>query len=235
VRTRRRSALGAVLVGASLLAAVTACSAGQITQTDTQVASVPGSNINSVDGNIALRNGVVAYAPRYKPNTEIPLELRFFNSSEQAAKLTGATATDGTGSVRLLGGPAPTPPPVVVPPAAPTSATPSGTRSPAGTVPPSTTPTEPSSPPAPPSPTQDGSSTFSIDVPRDGYQIVEKGGAGGYLALVGRSGELVAGNTVGVTFTFSYADGSTTTLKADLPVGIPLTAPARSTPSAGAE
>src|SRR5690349_17916340 len=48
---RRRTRLGAVLVGASLLtgagAALSACSAGQVTQTDAQVAAVPGVNVDS--------------------------------------------------------------------------------------------------------------------------------------------------------------------------------------------
>src|SRR6185312_5082029 len=95
---RRRTSLGAVLVGASLLtgiAALSACSAGQITQTDTQVASVPGVNVNSADGQVALRNGMIDYAAKYEPNTVVPLELRFVNESTKDARLTGAVMADG--------------------------------------------------------------------------------------------------------------------------------------------
>src|SRR5690349_11367710 len=105
---RRRTRLGAALVGATLLtgaaAALSACSAGQITQTDTQVASVPGANVRTTDGQIALLNGLVAYAPKYQPNTTIPLDLRLVNNATQGARLTGAVTADGNGTVVLVGG-----------------------------------------------------------------------------------------------------------------------------------
>jgi hypothetical protein len=61
--------------------------------------------------------------------------------------------------------------------------------------------------------------------------LAPEGGTSGYLAITGRSAALTPGNTVGVTLTFTYADNSTTTLSADVPVAVPLSPPARETPS----
>jgi hypothetical protein len=221
---RRRTSLGAVLVGAALLtgiAALSACSAGQITQTDSQVAGVPGVNADSADGHIALRNAMIVYAANYQPNTTVPLELRLFNNSGQTARLTGAVLADGEGTVVLVGGPTPSAPgsPPAPPPLPPS---PSGSALPSG----------PPSPPASPSPTAVGSARLSLEVPQDGLQVLDPSmPAGGYLAVTGRPSNIQAGQTVGFTFTFTYADGSTTTLSADLPVGVPLSPPSREVPS----
>src|SRR6185312_14765631 len=125
---RRRTSLGAVLVGASLLtgiAALSACSAGQITQTESQVASVPGVNVNSADGYIAMRNALIVDNPNYQPNMPIQLAMRLFNNSIQNARLTGAVPADGNGTVVLVGGPIPS---VAAPPSIAPS--PSGSASP---------------------------------------------------------------------------------------------------------
>ena len=219
---RRRTSLGAVLVGASLLtgiAALSACSAGQITQTDSQVASVPGVNVNSADGQVALRNGMIVYAEDYQPNTTVPLDMRLFNNSVQTARLTGAVPADGNGTVVLIGGPTPS---AAASPAAPPSIAPSssGSASPSG----------PASPSAAPSPTAVGSAQLSVEVPQGGLRVLDPSVPGGYLALIGRSANIQAGKTVAFTFTFTYGDGSTTTLSADLPVGVPLSPPSREAP-----
>src|ERR1041384_5085757 len=105
---RRRTRLGAVLVGATLLtgaaAALSACSSGQITQTDSQVASVPGVNVNSADDQVALRNAMIDYAGKYEPNAVVPLDLRFINQSTKAARVTSAVLADGDGTVLLVNG-----------------------------------------------------------------------------------------------------------------------------------
>jgi len=218
---RRRTSLGAVLVGAALLtgsAALSACSAGQITQTDTQVAAVPGVNAQSADGQISLRNAMIVYSANYQPDTTVPLDLRLFNNSGQTARLTGAVLADGGGTVVLVGGPAPSP--SAAPPRSPS---PPGKGSP----PPS------ASPAAAPSPTAVGSAQLSLEVPQNGLQVLDPSmPAGGYLAITGRPTNVQAGQTVGITFTFTYADGSTTTLSADMPVGVPLSPPPREVPSA---
>lgn len=230
-----RSTWGAALLGAALLTGLAACSAGQITQTDTQVASVPGINVNSADGNIALRNGLIDYAPSYPVGQPIPIEVRLFNNSHQAAQLTAVKVTDATfhGTVLLVGGPTPSPtaaPPSQSPSESPspsTTVTPKGSGS---AVPASATPT--ASPTPSPSPSAIGASTFNVAIGVDGIVALTMTG-GTYLAITDASEPLVAGQTVTTELTFTYADGTTTTMSnVDLPVAPPLSPIARPTASA---
>jgi hypothetical protein len=231
---RRRTRLGAVLVGAALLtwaaAGLSACSAGQITQTDTQVAAVPGVNVNSADGQIGLRNGLIVYAGKYPPNTTIPLDLRLVNDSTQAARLTGAVTADGNGQVVLVGGASSSPTPSPAAPSPSSSASPAGSASPSGST--------PASPSAAPSPTPVGSAQLNVALPVGQIVILSSSLDGaGYLAITGRSSELLPGQTVGVTLTFTYADGKTpaTTLSANVPVGTPLSPPTQEPPASAGE
>ena len=82
----RRTVLRAALMASAALGVglLSACGSGQITQTDTQVPAVPGINVNSADGQIALRDGVVAYADEYKPGATVPIRVRLFNNSKQS-------------------------------------------------------------------------------------------------------------------------------------------------------
>src|SRR5690348_9878452 len=127
---RHRTRLGAVLVGATLLtgagAALSACSSGQITQTDKQVAAVPGANVKTADGQVSLLNGLIVYAPKYEPNTTVPLDLRLVNDGTQDVRLTGAVTADGNGTVVLVGGGS--------------SASPSAAPAPSGSAAPSSSP-----------------------------------------------------------------------------------------------
>src|SRR4051812_41217303 len=104
---RRRTVLSAALMATAALGVglLSACGAGQITQTDNQVASVPGVNVSSTDGKIALRDGVVTYADQYKTGATVPLSVRLFNNAEQKVKLTGVTSDSG--AIVLVGGPQP--------------------------------------------------------------------------------------------------------------------------------
>jgi hypothetical protein len=206
----------AVVLGVGLvcgLAAISACSAGQITQTDTQVASVPGVSADSADGKIAVRNATLAYAPKYTPNSTIPLDLRLFNNSGGDVRLTGATTDNGR--VVLFGGSTASASPSASP-------SPSASKKANGSPSPSPSPT--------PSPTSAASTTINLPVPQDGPQVLSPG-SGTYLAIVGRTAELPAGESTSVTLTFTYADGSTTTISMDVPVGTPLSPPPRESPS----
>jgi hypothetical protein len=200
---RRRTRLGAVVVGATLLigaaAALSACSAGQVTQTDVQVAAVPGVNVNSADGQIGLRNGLIDYASKYEPNTVVPLDLRLVNDSPQDARLTGAVMADGNGTVLLVSGSS--------------SATPS--------------------PSASSSSSEVGSAQVNVDLPAGQLIILSSSQPGGsYLVITKRSSEIVPGNTVTVNLTFTYSNGApSTTLSADLPVGVPLSPPTQEPPA----
>jgi len=235
---RRRIRLGAVLVGASLLtgvaAGLSACSAGQITQTDTQVAAVPGANANSADGQISLRNGMIVYAAKYPPNATIPLDLRLINEGNQTARLTGAVTADGNGQVVLVGGPSSSPSPSPAAPSPSGSPSPSRSASPSG----SASPSAPASPSAAPSPTSVGSAQINVELPAGQIVILSRSQDGAsYLAITGRSGELLPGQTVGVNLTFTYADGKTptTTLSANVPVGTPLSPPTQEPPASAGE
>ncbi|UWZ37001.1 hypothetical protein Drose_01335 [Dactylosporangium roseum] len=229
---RRRTVLGAALLASAALSVglLSGCGAGQITGTDTQVPAIPGVNADSADGHLALRDAAVVFADGYKAGSTVPLSVRLFNNSKQAVKLTGVTTPAGT--VVLVGkssaGAAPTAAPSsagAAPTAAPSSAdaSPSGSRRPSGSasVPGSASPSKSAAAPSPASP---GTSQISIDIPVAGMVALTHD-AGTYLAVSPLTGEpLKPGqNLPDITFTFTYADGTTTTLKlAELPMTTPL-------------
>lgn len=199
---RRRTRLGAVLVGATLLTgagvALSACSAGQITQTDTQVGAVPGDNVDTADGQVSLRNGIIAYAPKYQPNETVPLDLRLVNNGTEGIRLTGAVPADGNGTVLLVGG--------------------GSSASPA--------------PSASASTSDAGSASLNVDLPVGQLIVLSQSQPdGSYLVITKRSSEIVPGTTVGVNFTFTYASGKSVVLSADLPVGVPLSPPTQEPPA----
>jgi hypothetical protein len=232
---RRRTALGAALLASAALGAglLSGCSAGQITGTDTQVAAVPGVSASSADGKIALREGVIAYASAYKTGATVPLELRLFNNSGQVVRLTGVTSDRG--QIVLVGG-ASTPTSAPSPTSASsTSATPNGgasaTRRPVGstsvntsTGASATVSATVAASPATPSPTPAGSARFDVPIPVDGYALLTVE-AKTYLAVAQLQGEpLRAGESLkNVTLTFTYADGSSTTISdLEVPMTLPL-------------
>lgn len=213
---RRRTVLGAALLASAALGVglLSGCSAGQITQTDNQVAAVPGISATSADGLIALREGVVAYAAEYKAGSTVPIEVRLFNNAKQSVKLTGVTA-GSAGSVVLVGGPSAAPAPSSAAP----SLSPSLSRSASGSASPSKSPS-PS-----PTPSAVGSSAIGVEIPVDGFVALSQG-AKTYLAVEKLAGEeLRAGSALAnVTFMFTYADGTTTTITLpELPMTVPLT------------
>ena len=130
-----------IVAGSALVAgllAVSACSAGQVTQTSRQVAPVPGINatVGPAGGaaSIFVRGLVVVYnGPEgYKPGADVPLSVRLFNQTGEPVYLTGVTA-EGAQAVLLAGGPKSTasatppaenePAEVTASPSAPASAT----------------------------------------------------------------------------------------------------------------
>ncbi|MFF5230612.1 hypothetical protein [Dactylosporangium sp. NPDC000521] len=220
---RRRMGLGAALLASAALGVglLSGCSAGQITQTDTQVAPVPGVNANSADGLIALRDGTVAYSGDYKPGSVVPLEVRLFNNAKQSVKLTGVTSASGT--VVLVGGSsaaaAATPAAASPSPTTPRSA--SGSPSAAGSSPASATAAASKSPSAP---AAVGTAKMAVEIPVGGFVALGQS-TKTYLAVEKLSGEpLLAGGALkDVAFTFTYADGSTTTITLDeMPMTVPL-------------
>ncbi|GAA3259450.1 hypothetical protein ACFO1B_53450 [Dactylosporangium siamense] len=219
----RRLGLGAALAASAVLGVglLSACSAGQITQTDTQVAAVPGISAQSKDGLIALREAVVAYSDGYKAGSVVPIEVRLFNNARQSVKLTSVTA-GSAGTVVLVGGQSAAAAPVV------SSAPPSPAGSPSGSKSASSSPSATKSPTPSPTPAAVGSSKISVEIPVNGFVALSQG-TKTYLAVEKLTGEtLPAGAALAdVTFTFTYADGTTTTI--NLPE-LPMTVPASPLP-----
>jgi hypothetical protein len=219
---RHRTALRAALMATAALGVglLSACGSGQITQTDNQVASVPGINLSSADGKLAVRDAVVAYADQYKTGATVPLSVRLFNNAEQSVKLTGATSDNG--SIVLVGGPQPSSAPSPIPTSAAPTVTPSGSKKPSGSASPSESPT----PAAPPKPASAGSSQIAVEIPVAGLAVLSKDGGDTYLAVDKLTGApLLAGGALkNVVLTFTYADGKTTTITLpDLPMTPPAT------------
>ncbi|MEV0134958.1 hypothetical protein AB0H83_41715 [Dactylosporangium sp. NPDC050688] len=225
---RRRTMLGAALLASAALGVglLSGCSAGQITQTDTQVAAVPGIGAQSADGQIVLREGVVAYADAYKAGSTVPIEVRLFNNAKQSVKLTGVTA-GSAGTVVLVGGPSAAAAPSSPPSSAPASASGSASASASASK----------SPSAPPAPAPVGSSKIGVEIPVGGFVSLSQS-TKTYLAVEKLTGEeLRAGMALpNVTFTFTYADGSTTTITVpELPMTVPLSPLPKPSPVVGHE
>ncbi|MGW4212754.1 hypothetical protein ACWEIJ_32550 [Lentzea sp. NPDC004789] len=88
--------LGLVAVG---------CSAGQITQTDTQVAAVDGASGNA--GPIAVRNVMLAFPPdgnRYHEGDDVPLTFVIANTGENTDKLLSIKSEAAEGEAEVVGG-----------------------------------------------------------------------------------------------------------------------------------
>ncbi|CAM2782208.1 copper chaperone PCu(A)C [Saccharomonospora xinjiangensis] len=95
----------AVAFGAALL--VTGCAAGQITQTDTQVAAINGTSAQA--GTIAIRNAEVSYPESdgsgpavYQPNSDVPTTMWLVNEGNKADELVSAR-TDAASTVAIEG------------------------------------------------------------------------------------------------------------------------------------
>lgn len=88
--------LGLVAVG---------CSAGQVTQTDTQVAAVDGASGNA--GPIAVRNAMLAFPPdgnRYHEGDDVPMTFVIANTGETPDKLLSIKSDAAEGEAEILGG-----------------------------------------------------------------------------------------------------------------------------------
>lgn len=108
---RRRLAAAALAVTA--LAFVTGCSSGRITQTDTTVAAIPGTDLEMEvpGGRIMVRNAHVAYpgTQGYPSGASVPLDVRIFNDTKEPVRLVGATSPAGRVVLARDGGPSPSP------------------------------------------------------------------------------------------------------------------------------
>jgi Protein of unknown function (DUF461). len=223
-RTRPRLALAAVATGVGAVLALAGCSAGQITQTATQVAPVVGIDVDA--GDIALRNLVIEYnGPEgYPAGGDAPLVVRLFNNGPEAITLVGVSA-DKAEAVVLAGTPTvvsptglPTQPPSPEPTASPDEeASPSPTDTAEPTASPTATPTPTTQRPV----TED----VSVTIPPQSYVLLVPGESeSGYLLLVGLREAIIPGESINVTFTFSNG--------ASVVVPVPLAPPVHEVPRA---
>jgi hypothetical protein len=193
-RAVRATAVSAVLLSVSAWG-LTACSAGQVTQTSKQVSAVPGVNATvgaAPNGGpiIALRNVMFAYKDTagFPVGGKAPLIVRLFNETAVPLKLTGVDAPE-FGQVVLSGKASEQ----VGSTGEPSSEAP-GTPSPGA----SETPSAPA-----------GDADISVLIPPHGYTELVPG-EGAFLQIAGLKQKIAPGDVVPVTFTFS--NGSSVTL-----------------------
>lgn len=228
-RLGRQAAL-LVVAGLGLAGLLTGCSAGQLTQTDTQVPAVPGTNASV--GQVALRDLLVPFEKEegFAAGSTVPLSVRLFNAGNKPDELTAVTSSAAKSVVLTTpaGSPRQKPCPAgsasADAPTEPDKASPAA--SPSDSASPSESPSE--SPSASePTPADDGAvgaKTFRVSLPAlDGCALLVPG-QGAYLQLVGLEKALRSGESVPVTFTFAEAGEITVVV----PVGPPANRASRS-------
>ncbi len=197
------AATSAFIAAAAAVTLISACSAGQITQTGAQVPAIAGVNINAgPNGEIALRDILIPYGgPQgYPRGADAPLAVRIFNDGPRPIKLVRVSAGDAARAVLLVGR------------AAAAQPAPSAPASPfLGSASPSASPEQ--SPTAAPA----GQETFSIEIGPDDFELLVPG-TGEYLQLTGLTRPIPPGTSVPLTFTFD--DG--TTVNVNVPLGVPM-------------
>lgn len=101
--SRRLIVTAALAAGLGLVAV--GCSAGQVTQTDTQVAAVDGASGNA--GPIAVRNVMLAFPPdgnRYHEGEDVPMTFVIANTGENPDKLLSIKSEAAEGEAEIVGG-----------------------------------------------------------------------------------------------------------------------------------
>lgn len=193
--TVRIARIGACLTAAAaLVIGVSACSAGQVTQTADTVAAVPGANIH-VGEFIQMNDVMITYpGPQgYPAGGTASMILRIFNNGPEADVLKAVSVTPGeggspSGEVRLTTG----------------GATPADSGSPSA---------DPSGGPV----TTPGASAINVTIlPNDKTALVP--GEGPYIEISGLSGAFKPGQSLLVTFEFERAGSQ----QAEIPMGLPM-------------
>ncbi|WP_412540754.1 hypothetical protein R8Z50_34015 [Longispora sp. K20-0274] len=257
--TRLTTAIPAFALGVAAVALTAGCSAGQISQTSSQVAAVPGANrdIELKDshdllvGRVSLRDVMVQYSEKgYAKGGTAPLQIRIINDSPFAVKLCSVTSEAGT-VVKASGG--------IVPPSASASASAAPSASASASAAPTAGASASASASAAPSasaaaspspsaaPVAAGGCELNITVPGQGYtQLLP--GQPAYLQVTGLKEELKPGVVLsGFQFVVQDAKGKSFVSdlpplqqggeprKLEIPMGIPLTPGPRTSPEVGGE
>lgn len=205
-------ALRAATMGALLLSpiALTACSAGQVSQTATQNRDKVGPE--AAVGDITLRQITLAHPQDglYEEGENAELQMAIVNTSTEADTLVGIEGEvfDGvlvsgqaTASPAVPGSPSAEPVATTAPAAPTTPGTTPQTTAPEATPSPGALPT-PTVPAAPSTPT--ASSEVEIPLPA-GSTVFLGGASGATVELAELSEELTAGQSIEVTLTFEQA------------------------------
>ena len=205
-------ALRAATMGALLLSpiALTACSAGQVSQTATQNRDKVGPE--AAVGDITLRQITLAHPQDglYEEGENAELQMAIVNTSTEADTLVGIEGEvfDGvlvsgqaTASPAVPGSPSAEPVATTAPAAPTTPGTAPQTTAPEATPSPGALPT-PTVPATPSTPT--ASSEVEIPVPA-GSTVFLGGASGATVELADLSEELTAGQSIEVTLTFEQA------------------------------
>ena len=205
-------ALRAATMGALLLSpiALTACSAGQVSQTATQNRDKVGPE--AAVGDLVMRQITLAHPQDglYEEGENAELQMAIVNTSTEADTLVGIEGEvfDGvlvsgqaTASPAVPGSPSAEPVATTAPAAPTTPGTAPQTTAPEATPSPGALPT-PTVPAAPSTPT--ASSEVEIPVPA-GSTVFLGGASGATVELADLSEELTAGQSIEVTLTFEQA------------------------------
>lgn len=216
VKVLSRTVMAAAVAAAF---ALSGCGAGQVSQTDTMVAAVPGTSDTRVDSdngiNIAVRNVMVQFGglEGYPVGGDAPLVARIFNDGTKSNKLIDVTVSeDVAADVTLAGGqpPADTEPDTNEP----ADGDGTGSEEPAGgdgTDQPGTG-DEPAAPLDPNVPAFD-----PIDLPAGGFQLLVPE-EGRFLQLTDLQKPLKPGDVVTVTFVFDSGDPLTLSIPVEIPM-----------------
>lgn len=222
-KQRKTSALLAAAVAATF--ALTACSAGQVTQTDQKVPAVPGTNAQVVGEDtgsvVELRDMLVAYngIEGYEAGSDAPLQIRIFNSGGTADRLIGVSADGYAEMVTIVDESAPAPSQEQPESPTPDPDQPEGEdQSDDGTEPGEDTASEDTAS-TPPADAQPQPEPIALDLPIDGYLLLTPD-EGVFLQLTGLTGPLDTGSIIQVTFTFELAG----TITVDIPMALPTSA-----------
>lgn len=234
VKPKKRKRLSALLGGAvTLTFALTACSAGMVTQTDTKVPAIPGTDAQIVndaeDVRIQLRDMLITYngIDGYEVGADAPLAIRIFNSGGNADALIDVTADGYAEAVTVVDETVTTPTEEPEEPEAPGpddegaeqpddegGEQPGDEGAEGEEAPGDETPTtEPTEEPAP--------EPIALELPVDGYQLLTPD-EGVFLQLTGLEQPLNTGSVIQVTFTFEVAGSITVEIPMALPTSTDL-------------
>jgi copper(I)-binding protein len=206
-RALRAATLGVLLFSP---VALSACSAGQVSQTATQERDKTGAMAQV--GDIALRQVLLAYPPggTYDRGDDAELTLAIVNSGDQPDTLVDVSGTDFAGAEIGVSASASASPSAQATPGGPAAATPSGIPTPSGTATPSgtTTPSETATATTP-------AGASEIVIPPDSTVFV---GSDGYtITLKDLDRSLTTGQYIQVTFRFEKAGEATVLVTVDNP------------------